>query len=313
MRMRVLVFFAEWSAESIVHTQPSHLPSSMGILFRAKRGGALPSAFFFATFLTFLSILGSAFLSIGIGNPVNKVTNALLASNTFKRDAGTYFVTKALETASGEERSILIKKGPQISATVTAFLGNPIFKGELNAASNIAYRYYTGGSKVRQSINVKPILQLALLGFESVDPQFVKLKKELDKIKPIKLQPQTSGPDASQIKSYFTLGIWLLLLLSLLSLVLYLFFANSLKSALRKIGTITFSNGIMLIVMNLAVSAVVKNQARSATESLVQLAIPIAAHPLLSPLMNVGVIELLLGLLLFLLSYLKRMNVDSQS
>ncbi|MEI6220712.1 MAG: hypothetical protein WCP71_05340 [Actinomycetes bacterium] len=284
----------------------------MGILLKAKRGGAVPSAIFFTIFFTLLSLAGSVYLSVGIGNPVNKVTNSLLSSATFKADAGNYFVSKALETATGDERALLLKKGPQISAAVTAFLGNPVFKGELGAVSDIAYNYYTGGTKARQSIDVKPILQLALLGFESVDPQFSKLSKELNKIKPIKLQPQTNGPDASQIKSYFTLGVGLLLALSVLTLLLYLLFAKSLRAAIRVPGIILVSDGLLLVILNIVATAVVKHQADTATESLAREAIPIAAHSLISPLMTTGVVELLLGVVLLVLSYSKRVNVNSQ-
>ena len=284
----------------------------MGILLKAKRGGAVPSAIFFTIFFTLLSLAGSVYLSVGIGNPANKVTNSLLSSATFKADAGNYFVSKALETATGDERALLLKKGPQISAAVTAFFGNPVFKGELGAVSDIAYNYYTGGTKARQSIDVKPILQLALLGFESVDPQYSKLSKELNKIKPIKLQPQTNGPDASQIKSYFTLGVWILLVISLLTLFLYLVFAKNVRSALRFPGIVLLSDAVLLVVLNIVATSVVNHQAAQATESLAREAIPIAAHPLISPLMTTGIVELLLGTVLLALSYSKRMNVDSQ-
>jgi len=284
----------------------------MGILLKAKRAGAVPSAIFFTIFFTVLSIAGSVYFAIGVGNPVNKATNSLLSSTSFKNDAGTYFVTKALESATGDERNLLNKKGPQISATVTSFLGNPVFKGELNAISNIAYNYYTGGAKARSSIDVKPILQLALLGFESVDPQFAQLSKELNKIKPITLQPQTNGPDASQIKSYFTLGVWILLVISLLTLFLYLVFAKNVRFALRFPGIVLLSDGVLLVVLNIVATSVVNHQAAKATESLAREAIPIAAHPLISPLMTTGIVELLLGTVLLALSYSKRMNVDSQ-
>jgi len=289
------------------------LPLAMGLFLKAKRGAAIPSATFFATFFTLLSIFGSVYLAFGIGNPVNKVTNSLLSNTTFKHDAGTYFVSKALESATGDERTLLLNKGPQISAAVTSFLGNPVFKGELGAVSDVAYNYYTEGAKARQSIDVKPILQLALLGFESVDPQFSKLSKELNKIKPIKLQPQTNGPDASQVKSYFTLGVGLLLALSVLTLLLYLFFAKSLRAALRVPGIIFVSDGLLLVLLNIVVTAVVKHQATTATESLAREAIPIAAHPLTAPLMTNGVVELFVGLVLLFVSYSKRVNVSSQS
>ena len=282
----------------------------MSQLLKAKRGGAIPSAILFTIFFTLLSIVGSIYLSIGVGNPVNKVIDGLLSSTSFKNNAGDSFVSKALESATGDERKLLTEKAPQISATVTTILSNSAFKVAVESVSDTAYNYYVGGTKEKQSIDVKPILQLALPIFESVDPQFSKLSKELDKIKPIKLQPQTKGPDVSQIKSYFTLGVLLLLVLSLLTLLFYLRFANSLRSALRVPGIIVLIVGLVLITLNIAATSIVKHQAATATEPLAREAIPIAAHTLISPLMTNGVVGLLLGLLLLTLSFLKRMHPD---
>jgi len=278
----------------------------MSFLLKAKRGGAIPSAIFFTIFFILLSIVGSIYLSVGVGNPANKVIGALLSSTSFKEDAGDYFVSKTLETAKGDERKLLIEKAPQISTAVTVILSNSDFKKEIVSISDIAYNYYINGAKDRQSIDVKPILQLALPIFESVDPQFSKLSKELNKIKPIKLQPQANGPDVAQIKSYFTLGFWLLLNLSLVSLFFYLLFAHSFRSAFRVPGIIVLSVGVFLVIINSVATVIIKSQAATATEPLAREAIPIAAHALISPLMTNGVIGLLLGFLLLALSFLKR-------
>ncbi len=280
----------------------------VSLLLKAKRGGAIPSAIFFTIFFILLSLLGSIYLSIGVGNPVNKVIDGLLSSQSFKQEAGNYFVTKTLESAEGEEQKLLTEKGQKISATVTTILDNPGFKVALELISDTAYNYYIGGAKTEQSIDVQPILRLTLPIFESVDPQFSKLSKELDKIKPIKLEPPTSGTDPSQIKAYFTLSIWLLLGLSVLTLILYLLFAKSLRSALRVPGIIAISAGLFLIALNIAGTLIVKNQAATATDVLAREAIPIAAHVLISPLMFSGVAELFLGLVLLGLSYLKAMR-----
>lgn len=278
----------------------------MGFLLKAKRGGAVPSAIFFTIFFIVLSIVGSIYLSIGVGNPVNKVIESLVSSTSFKENAGDFFVSKTLETAMGDERKLLIEKAPQISTAVTVILSNPDFKKEIESISDIAYNYYVSGSKVQQIIDVKPILQLALPIFESVDPQFSKLSKELNKIEPIKLQPRTTGPDVAQIKSYFTLGFWLLLNLSLVSLFFYLLFAHSFRSALRVPGIIVLSVGVFLIVINSVATVIVKSQADAVTEVLAREAIPIAAHAMISPLMTTGFAELILGLVLLVLSFLKR-------
>jgi hypothetical protein len=284
----------------------------MTFLFRGKRAVAIPSAIFFTLFFTLFSIIGSVYLAIGIGNPVNKVTGSLIASQRFKHDAGTYFVLKALETAKGDERRILTEKGPEISQTITAFLGNPTFHTQLNQITDTAYHYYTNGTKVPQSIDVRPIASLALLGLEAVDPQFSQLKKELNKIKPIDLKPQTNGPDAASIKSDLTLAVLLFLLLSLLTIFFYLLFAKDAKSAARTAAYILVGDGIFLIVINILAKAIISSQATKATESLAREAIPIVASPLLSPFLLVGFFEVIAAVILFGLTYLKGMNLKSQ-
>lgn len=285
----------------------------MTIFLKSKRGGSVPAAIFFVTFFTLLSILGSVFLAVGIGNPVNKVTHSLWSNQTFKTDAGTFFVSKGLETATGEERKLLLQKGPKISAAVTAFLGNSIFHTDIDQLSNVVYGYYSSGSKNNQTVDVSPVVHLGLLGLESVDPQFSKLKKELDKIKPIKLQPQKNGPNASQTKSDFKLGILLLLLFSLLTLFLYFIFAKSLKGVLRTLGITFLIEGVFLVVVYEVAIAVINHQATKASESLAREAIPIAAHSLLTPFMTLGIPELVIGVLLLGTSFLKRVDVNRQS
>ena len=285
----------------------------MALFLKSKKGGSIPAGIFFAIFLTLFSIFGTVFLAVGIGNPVNKVTHSLWSNQTFKKDAGTYFVSKALETATGDERKLLLQKGPEISTTVTAFLGNPLFHTEIDQLSNEVYAYYSSGSKSNQTIDVSPVAHLGLLGLESVDPQFSKLKKELDKIKPLKLKPQKSGPSASQIKSDFKLGMFLLLLLTLLSILIYLIFAKSLKGALRTLGITLLNDGVLLGVIYEVTLAVIKHQASTANESLAREAIPIAVHPLLNPFITFSILELVIGAVLLGLSFLKRMNVNRQS
>ena len=284
----------------------------MAIFLKAKKAGSIPAMIFFSIFFTLLSILGTVYVSVGIGNPVNKVTHTLWSNPTFRVDAGNYFVSKALETATGAERKLLRQKGPEISATVASFLANPVFHQDVDQLSNVVYSYYISGATAKQTVDVKPIVNLGLLGLESVDPQFSQLKKELDKIKPIKLQPQTNGPKATNIKSTFTLTTILLLLLSLLSLFAFSLFAGSLKSFLRKVGVTIFVDGILLIVIDIVAAAVVNPQASTASESLAREAIPLAAHPLIAPFLTFGILNLVIGLVLATPSFLKRMNVNSQ-
>lgn len=280
----------------------------MAFFLKSKRGGSIPAAIFFVVFFTLLSILGNVFLAVGVGNPISKVTHSLWSSQAFRTDAGRYFVSKALETATGDERKLLLQKGPEVSATVTAFLSNPIFHREIDQLSSVVYGYYSTGSKSNQTVDVSPVVHLGVLGLESVDPQFSKLKKELDKIKPIKLQPQKKGPNLHQAKSDFTLGILLLLLLSLLMLLLYLIFAKSLKGSLRTLGITLLSDGVLLVILYVVANAVIKHQAGTVSESLAREAIPIATHPLLSPLINTGIPALAIGAALVGVSFMIRLK-----
>ena len=66
------------------------------------------------------------------------------------------------------------------------------------------------------------------------------------------------------------------------------------------------SVGVFLIAINSVATVIVKSQADAVTEALAREAIPIAAHAIISPLMTTGVAELILGLVLLVFSFLKR-------
>lgn len=278
------------------------------LFIKGKRGGAVASTIFLVIFFTLFSLLGSVFLSVGVGNPVNKATSSLLSSPTFKSDAGQYFVSKALQTATGDERALLLKMGAQISGTVTNLLSNPILQQYLNQISDVAYRYYLTNAKNSQSIDVRPLLQLALLGFESVDPQFSKLDNELAKIKPIKLVPQKYGRKLFQIKSTLLLALLALFLLSLISFFIYLRFAKTWKGVFKTSGIILLIEGVLLVCVNAIAKTIVNQQVKSVSNSLAREAIPTVAQSFLSTLMNVGLVELIVGLILLLLSYIKSLE-----
>mgnify|MGYP006268321411 CR=1 FL=1 len=286
----------------------------MATFFRGKRGGAISSAIALVIFLALFSIVGSVYLAVGTGNPVNKVTNSLLSNQTFKVDAGKYFVSKALETATGDEKKLLTQKGEAISQTVTSILGNPILKSEVNGIGDIAYHYYTDGNSQARTIDVKPLATLALLGLEAVDPQFSKLQKELNKIKPIDLKPQNNnGPSPSTIKSLLSLSAIALFVLSIVFTLLYLLFARSRSKGLKTLSYIYLGEGIFLFIVQLIAKSIVNSQAQKASESLAREAIPIAASSLLASFITLVLVELVFALGFFGASFLKRVDVNGQS
>ena len=101
-------------------------------------------------------------------------------------------------------------------------------------------------------------------------------------------------------------------MLTLLTLGLYLLFAKSGKFALRTLAYVLAADGLILIIIHVVATAVVHSQAQKATESLAREAIPIVASSLLSPLISLGIFEILLGVIAFGLTFLKRVNVNRQ-
>jgi len=280
----------------------------MKFTLRAKRAGSIPAMIFFVLFLTLLSISGSVFLSVGNGNPINKVTHSLWENQSLKQSAGNYLVSKTLEGATGDERKLLLKKGPQISTAITDFLGNPLLHQAIDQISDLAYIYYSSEPGVVQSIDIRPIARLIFESLRSIDPQFASLGKEIDKIEPIKLQAQKDGPNIYEIKKGLNLAATLTLLLTFLSLFLYVIFARDLKAVLRWIGLTLFIEGAFLMGLFIVFGALVAHQASAATESLAREVIPLAVHPLLAPFLIIGIFELLIGLALFLGSFLRQVS-----
>jgi hypothetical protein len=285
----------------------------MTLFLKAKRVGSIPALIFFTIFLTLFSILGSVFLALETGNPINKVTHSLYGSQSFNQEAGKYVVSKILEKSTGEERTIFLEKGPQISSAVTNLLGNPLFHQEADKISDVVYSYYAMGSKDVTSVDVRPIANLALAGLVNIDPQFKELNKELVKIKPIKLKAQKNGPDVAQIRSILNLVIALLLVLSCAMLFLYLMFARSRKDTLRWPGLVFFLEGVLLTSIFLAAKSLIAHQLNTSTDSLLRAGLPLASHPLLAPFMFVGLFELIIGLALFIGSFVRQLNGSSST
>ena len=275
----------------------------MTLFLKGKRVGSIPAMIFFVIFFTLFSILGSVFLVLETGNPINKVTHSLWGNQSFTEDAGKYAVSKILEKSTGDERKLFLKQSPQISSAVTNLLENPILHQELDKISDVIYSYYANGSKEVTSVDIRPLAHLALDSIETIDPQYKDLRKELDDIKPIKLKMQENGPNVPQIRSYLNLALFLFLVLSCLMLFLFLIFVRSRKDALRWSGLSLLVVGILLSSLFLVAKSLISNQANTSTESLLQSGLPLAAHPLLAPFILVGLFEIFLGLALFIGSY----------
>ena len=275
------------------------------LLFRSRRGFAVTTGIFTFLLATILPIVTGIWTIAGSGNPITPVTHALLTSSDFRNTAGKEFVRKALKDASGDEKRLLTQKGKEISMALSGLLGEPAVESEINKLTNTAYDYFSTGAKTPTSIDVKPLADMALSALTQVDKEFSNLKKEIGKIKPIDLKPQTSGPNIVQIRSILNLAFFAVIALILLFNLIYLRYSRSLTSALRTIGSELIYVGIIGLIINLVGGSLVKSIAAKNSEPLAQVAIPIVARHELAIFMTIGIVGLVVGGVLQVLSFTK--------
>ncbi len=285
----------------------------LGIFFRSKSGIAIPIVIFAFFFSTLWAIIAPVWISIGNSNPIHSATHALLDNFEFKKTAGEYFVTKMKEDASKAELIILNKKGSQISTAVTDLLNAPEFTTNLDSITSQVYNYYILGSAEAKSVSMKPIAAEALKALTKVDPQFKKLQKEIDKIKPIQLKPNPNGPDLKKIHSLLTLAFTVNSVLLFILLLVYLFFARSRKGFFRTIGIIFLYIGAIDIAVRTVGTAIANSQIKTISDDLARMAAKIVLTNLTNPFLTVGIVFLLLGALAVGLSFINKNSETSPS
>ena len=274
-------------------------------LFKSRRGLAVTAGIFVFLLASILPIVTGLWSIAGSGNPITPITHALLTSTDFRNAAGKEFVRKTLKDASGDEKRLLTQKGKDISQALSDLLGQPAFESEINKVTSTAYDYFSTGAKTPTSIDAKPIANMALLALAKVDKDFSKLKKEVRKLKPIELKPQTSGPDIVQIRKILNLVFFGSMLLFVLLNLIYLRYSRSITSALRTIGSEFIYFGVLDLVINLVANPVVKSLAEKNSEPLAQIAIPIVARQELAIFMTFGIVGLVVGAALQVLALTK--------
>lgn len=278
----------------------------MSRFLQAKRGGAVPAAIFFTLFFILFLVAVGLFASVGVGNPLSKVTHSLLASETFKVDAGTFAVSEMSKKASGEEATLLTEKGPAIAAAFTGVLGEPDFQQQLDAVTQEIFDFYSQGAQGNQSVDLVPLANIVVSGLEAVDPQFAALHEQISAMKPIDLKPQKNGPDVKQVLTQFRLVVLLLFLLSLFTLVLYVYFAKSAHGVLKTLGWIFSVEGVFLVALTLVGHSLATNQANKATQSILHDVVPLAANTILMPLKMLGFVEIVVGVAMIITSIVRR-------
>ena len=265
------------------------------LFFKSSRGLAVTAGIFVFLLASFLPIVTGVWSIAGSGNPITPITHSLLTSTDFRNTASEEFVRKQL----------LTQKSKDISRALSDLLGQQAFESEINKVTVTAFEYFSTGAKTPTSIDMKPIANMILSALTKVDKEFSTLNKEIVKLKPITLKPQTSGPNIVQIRKILNLLFFGLISLFILLNLIYLRYSRSLSSALRTIGSEFIYFGVISLIINLVGGGVVKNLAEKNSEPLAQVAIPIIAREELAIFMIIGIVGLVIGAVLQVLSFTK--------
>jgi len=257
---------------------------------------------------TLLPVVTGIWSVAGSGNPITPVTNSLLQSSEFRNLAGQEFVRNLSKDATGEERDFFNKKSKDISRGVSNLLGQPAFNSELDKVSSQVYDFFVSGSKKSTFIEIKPIVNLALVALIQIDPKFTDLKKEIGKLKPIELKPQTSGPDILQIRKILNLIFFIILILFMLVNVLYFRYAKNVVGALRISGSQFIYMGALALLINIIGNSLVGNVVAKNSEALAKVAIPIVARQELGVFITLGLTGMFIGVVLQVISFSKSRN-----
>ena len=254
---------------------------------------------------TLLPVVTGVWSIAASGNPVTPITHSLLRDTEFRDTLGLEFVKKFSKEATGAEKDLFTKKGKEISTAVSNLLSQPEFELEVDKISSGVYNFYKTRSEKTTSIDVKPIADMTLTALTQVDKQFLILKKELGSLKPIKLKPQTSGPDFAQIREILNLTFFGILTLFILVNILYFRYSKNIRGALRIAGSQFIYMGVSALAINIVGNSLIGNFAAKNSEELTKVAIPIVAQQELGIFITLGLVGVLAGLVLQTLSLTK--------
>ena len=273
--------------------------------FNGHRGFAICFGILMFLLATLLPVVTGVWSIAASGNPVTPITHSLLRDTEFRDTLGLEFVKKFSKEATGAEKDLFTKKGKEISTAVSNLLSQPEFELEVDKISSGVYNFYKTRSEKTTSIDVKPIADMTLTALTQVDKQFLILKKELGSLKPIKLKPQTSGPDFAQIREILNLTFFGILTLFILVNILYFRYSKNIRGALRIAGSQFIYMGVSALAINIVGNSLIGNFAAKNSEELTKVAIPIVARQELGIFITLGLVGVLAGLVLHALSLTK--------
>lgn len=236
------------------------------------------------------------------------MTKALLSSSEFRDEVGTTFTTNVSKSATGEEKRVITENAKKIAASISELLARPDFNADLNAISQTVFTFYIEGSRAPTTIDIKPIAILGLDALKKVDPQFKALSKEVDKLKPIQLKPQTSGPDVKKLRELLKLSFYLGWIFMIIFNLIFFLAAKSRKYGLRFLGFEFLWLGTISLLIKVIGSLILVNVADKNSDLIAKIAIPIVGNELLSAFLLTGLIYFIGGALLLAASFMRRFN-----
>lgn len=264
--------------------------------FKARRGPAALFGVLFVLFALVLSITLPTWLSVGTGNPAGKTVTALTKDKEFRDEAARYFIEQLTENASSDE----LAKFDELESTITTKLdelaANDEFMAKVSEISDEIYDFFVNGIDETKIVEAKAVAQDVIAALGEVDPEFKNLEKEVDDWKGLELEPIDDGPDLKSIKDALNTIFWVALMLTLVTGLLYLVWARSLRGGLLFLGITTLVLGVIDLVAAGAVRSAVVSSIDD-TDRLASAAVPVAADSLLGPFRTIGTLWVVIGVI----------------
>lgn len=278
------------------------------VFFKNRRWIAITTQVLLLPVLLLLPLVTVFWLIAGHANPAVPIAKALLSNSEFRGSVADSFVAKVSKSATGEEKRVVSQNSKKISTSINELLAQPDFITAINEISTTAFDFYVGGSKEVTTIDLKPIATLGLIALKQVDPQFKALEKEIGKLKPIELKPQTSGPDVHKIHSILDLSFYGLWFLAITLNLLFFAYTRSRKSGLRFFGWEFLWLAFISLAIKIAGSLFESNFVNKNSDLVAKIAIPIVGNKLLSYFLITGLVYGVCSIVFLTSSFIPKLN-----
>lgn len=260
-------------------------------MFAAQRGQAIACATLLSVVAPILFIGVAGWLSVGVGNPANRVIHALSDSERFRDEAARFVVEKLSEDSGTDATAVLDSKGEAVNQALSDLLGDEAFVRELDTMSDSAYEWFVNGDKQAASISIRPAVGQMVDTLSTVDPLFTELRSGLNDIEDVSLAGDDgTSPRLGRYLSTFSLGLLVLLLVMASAAFGYVRSAKSPRAALKFAASLLAVGSVLLLGLWFAANRVAESVATSQDEVIGRIALPIVASTLTAPFRWLGIV-----------------------